>query len=381
MVKGLSELPEHVLRGPLGQQIVKALKPVSGLAQYLPEQEEMEKFERKHTGEYLQPHTPGEATWDEFVKDVSSMMIFPESKLGLLGNLGRSSAVAAAGTGAKELAKELGVGKEGQGYSKLGTMMIGGMINPGALTKMSGELRKAAKSSIPKDAMGDATTFQNDLESKLKEIRYKQPTPAGKKIEKEITEILPFIKDNKLSYDQAVEIKTALNQNAENLYKETELGTAALKDTRRGYDDIRRSLKNFISQSENEYPEFYKNLKKSDEVYSALAGSKRFQNYIFDKRKALGAAGIAAPVIELFTVGLPATLGTVGVGAGAAVAHEGIKLGYRILKSPTIREHYIKALTAASKENSGVMIQEIKRMQNEMEKDPEISKILREESQ
>lgn len=381
MFKGLSELPGHVLKGPVGQQIVQALKPISGISQYLPEQEEMEKFERKHTGEYLQPHTPKEATWDEYVKDLSSMLALPEGKIGMLSNLGRSAAIAGAGIGAKELAKETGLGKEEQGYSKIGANLLAGMINPKGLMKMSSDLRKTAKSSIPKDAMGDATKLEADFTNKLKEIRYKQPTPAGKKIEKEISDILPFIKNNKLSYDQAVEIKTALNQNAENLYKEPELGTSALRDTRRGYNDIRKSLKDFIDQSEKEYPEFYKNIKKSDEVYGAIAGSNIIKKYISDNRKAFGAAGILTPVIELFTIGAAGIIPTVaGIGAVAA-SHELGKLGYRMMKSPTIREHYLKALTAASKRNSGIMIQEMKRMQNEMEKDPDISKILREESQ
>ncbi len=372
LLKGLQSIPENLLKGPLGKQIVQALRPISGMARYLPEQEEMEQFERKHTGEYLQPQTHGEKNWDELVKDTESMLFGPSGKLSGLTKLGRAAAISSAGIGAKEVAKGLGAGEEASGYTKLGTNLFLSMINPKAVNEMSGILRNKAISSVPEKASGNASTLETALKKIIEKTERTQDTAAKVRIRKEANGILDKIKNNELPYQQTIDMKTALNQNAESLYKDPEMTSKVMKETRAGFDDIRSALKDYIKQSEKEYPEFYNNITKSDEVYSAMANSNKVRKFLGKHGKTLKAAGVIGPVIELFTAGPAATVGTLGVIGTGGAAVQGLKFANRISKSPTLREHYIKALEAASKENVGSSVQEIQRFNEEARKDPEL---------
>lgn len=374
ILKGLSQIPENVLKGPLGQKIVEALKPVSGLAQYLPEQEEMEAFERKYTGEYLQPQSPGEEKWDEYVKDVGSLLIDPSKKFSLPIKLGRAALIGFAGQEAKDLAKSMGAGEEGQGYAKMGTNLALSMINPGAVRNMSRQLRGKAMSSIPETATGNASSLKSSLEEMIKDIDKKQSTTAGERIKKEAQGILSKIQDDKLPYQQAVDIKTALNENSSELYKDPMVMPVTKKALRAHFDRVRGHLKDYIAQSEKEFPEFFENISKSDEVYSAIAQSEKMSNFLSKHRGIIEKGGIASPIVALFTGGPMAAAGAAATAAGAIGAYQGRKILKQIAKSPTLREHYFNALTAASKENIGVAVQEIRRFQREAEKDKEFMK-------
>jgi len=371
ILKGLSQIPENVLKGPLGQKIVEALKPVSGLAQYLPEQEEMEAFERKYTGEYLQPQSPGEEKWDEYVKDVGSLLIDPSKKFSLPIKLGRAALIGFAGQEAKDLAKSMGAGEEGQGYAKMGTNLVLSMVNPGAVRNMSKQLRNKAMSSIPETATGNTSTLESSLNDMVKDIDKKQATTAGERIKKEIQGILGKIENGKLPYQQAVDIKTALNENSSELYKDPNIMPVTKKALRAHFDRVRGYLKDYIAQSEKEHPEFFKNVTKSDEVYSAVAQSDRLMNLFKKHKDLINKGGILASIGALFTGGPVAAAGVAATAAGATGAYQGARVLEHIMRSPTLKEYYLKTLTSASKENIGVAIQEMKRFQREAEKDKE----------
>ena len=111
------------------------------------------------TGEYLEPQTSGEATYDEFVSDFAALAIPVKGKIPFARALGTSLF----GNLGKEIVKALGGGEKAQTYTKLGTMMLAGALGRQGARNYVSELHGEARDLIP----AGATIKANDLLNKL----------------------------------------------------------------------------------------------------------------------------------------------------------------------------------------------------------------------
>ena len=394
-IKGISNLIEELLSGPEGQtigpKIVEFLKPYSGIARFIKEPQEMREAEREKHGEYLEPQSPKEEKWDEYVQDATSLAMPPYGAGGAIGRIGslplrglartgRAMAIAAGGMGAKEVSKIFGGKDAAQGYAKLGTTFLLSLIEPGRANNLTRTLREDAINAMPPNVMGDARRLEGSLQQMRQQLLRTQPTGSSNRIIQEIDGILPHIQNGQLPYDQSVSIKTALNQNSEALYRNPDLDRVQLRATRAGMDEIRGHLKDFIDQSETTHPEFHRNITQSDQVYSALAQSRRVSTFFNENKRVFASVGLSPSALGALFGGLP---GVTGAAITTAGLYGGLKTGElisRIINSPVLRDSYLNAVNAALQQNLGMASRSLKEFKKEAEKDPELMKLLREAS-
>ena len=396
IAKGMSELPENLMQGPVGQKIAKTLKQSSGIAQYLPGKEQIRDFERKHTGEYLQPQTPGEERYDEFVQDVTGQMMGfgragREIKSAVTGvqalrnigqRVGRATAVAGVGAGTKEIAKDLGFGETAQEWSKMGSMLIASMVEPHGARNYVNRLYDQAGRSLPAGASGDARLLERQLTNTWDRVTRGLGSPDETAVQTAVERLIDKISNGQLTYEEAVASKRSLNT----MMMNTVYGTAdraAQARARNLFQGMNANLNEFIGQAEAQYPEFVAAQRAADSGFGAIEQGRRLRNFVRDNKKGVIAMGILPAVEEMlhgegFTSGVgKAVRGTAKAAAFTYPALKTYEITQRILRSPTMRHYYLNALEAGLAENSSSMLKNLKKLQGHMQKEPEFAELFK----
>ena len=131
---------------------------------------------------------------------------------------------------------------------------------------------------------------------------------------------------------------------------------------------MRNSLKETIYEYGEQNPKFVDTWKKAEEVDGAIKQSAKAKNFIinsFKKHPHLSTTISGAVLVPLgLTVGAKGLL----MAPPAAIANYGAELGYRILKSPTLRKHYLNTIKSAIKEETPAVIKNISALDKEMKK-------------
>lgn len=385
---GFKYLYEKISGSPMGEEAQKSMDKYLGAATspatMLPEKEEMREFEKKHTGQYLQPQSDVEKMGDEAAQDITSLMLpTPGSAPAkLMSRLYRSSAIAGAGQVAKKGTEMAGFDESTQDYAKLGTMFISSLLSPRGASKHVSEMYQSAESKLPPLSRGDARPLQNDLNKIVRKVERGTVSPGESKYLGEAKTILDKIKDGRMTYAEAVASKRSLNLKSSNLYKDIELADADQRIARNGYNDVRSALNDFISTAEKKHPEFLKEYREADKAYGAIANSKWISDWIAKKTGILSEAGVKPAIAAFFAID-PGKAMKVGTGA-AAVAVGGkaaITTGeviYQVLKNKTLRNYYLNVLNAAAKEDAALLVKNMKTFETKAMEDPEVAKFLEE---
>jgi hypothetical protein len=321
------------------------------LGKILPTTETHRKGLEEVTGEYLKPQNKIEKFADNIIED-ASLLINP-SRLVTEGvkkvplfvkSLAKSLGANVAG----ESLKEFGAGETAGDLTKIGSLFLLSVLDKESAAKQVAKLYGQAESKLPKDAKVSAKSLEkniNSLETQITKGRPRENLSAPEKfVIDQIDKSRRLIKDGSINVEQAIAQKRSLYKDLTTLYKEV-----PKKTEQKTVKNLAKKVGNYLNQTVKEYGKdntnFYKDYKNADEAFGTLARSNFVSSWIENNI-----------VQHPLTTGLLHILGTplgttVGVATGAILPYQGMKLMYRITKSPTLRNIYGKTLKAAAKED------------------------------
>jgi hypothetical protein len=323
VMAGLQKLTGKEL-SPETKQAMRKGKP--------PTSKELKEFSEEKTGGFTKAQNETERYADEIAETAAS----------LLGPMKfrRALGIGLASTSAKEGVKLLGLGETSQEATKLGTMLMLTALNPGGAMKYaSSQFDKA--NALSRGASIQATNMRGHLENLLKDLQKGVTTPSKNAVIRPIEDILDKAKKNKILVHDLTAAKRDLNS----LMKDPEL----LKREKKLLKGVAKEIDDAIKPYERINPAFSKAYRPANEIYGAvMQGTKAF-DFI---KKNLGGKSLLGAALGEVALGHPEyiipTMASAGAAAGVAKTGDFFT---RIAKSPELQKYYIKALSAAAKED------------------------------
>lgn len=363
--KGLKKLAGKV---GLEKPVEQALEVTKKYAPYklFPKSEDIrENVTKKLFGEKLEPKNKWEEKSDELISDFAAVAIpFPGQQLKLL----KPALLAAGGNVASDLVEKVGGSQKEQTYAKLGTILVGSLINPRASTNLKNDLYKQARESRPPDAKVNSSNLIKEVDAFEKNLLKGDPDALSKKKSLSmIKNIKSKVKNNEIEIDELEEFKRNLNEARSGLYEEFKTDKLGRKTTKRNLD----SLSKFVDHSLAEYgktnPEWEAFYRPANEVHGAIVQSKRVRSTLSRYAKQIGFPALLAELGLFHYVGPGAALGSL---AGAGAAFGTGELLARVFKSPTLSKHYMNLINGALKEDVVVMRKNLEKLDEELKNSP-----------
>ncbi len=333
---------------------------------------------------YLKPQSKGEAAWDEFVADTTSLAIpFGKAKkaaqgASALGKLGKkvlkSAGIAGAGVGAESAAKGLGVNEDTARNVKIGTVLLGSLGN-GAGFKGAEKLRNSlydeARSLRDPLAKVDSINLKGRLDGLRKDLLKGSSSDASKKKTLQlITDTQDKIKKGKIPVSELEELKISLNEARSGLFEDFKVDKKGRARARRNLNEFGSVLDKSLDEYGKQNPEWHKLYKEANEVHGAIESSKKMSKFIARHTSKIapssGASLLAAAIYNPDKL-LPIA-GSLATGGGII---KGSELVARIMKSPRLRKHYLDVLDGALRQDAAFMNHNLQKLSDEIEKNPE----------
>lgn len=352
--------------------------------------ENLQKASEKLTKGYTKPETEFEKTVDDTAKTFASMALPGSWGYSFARNLG----IPLAATLTKEGVKKYGGDTAGT-YAELGVMLgldlLGGRISSGGAKGYASNLFKQRDKTIPEGANLTTENLQKSIFSLKKELlKGGEATSTDAALQK-LDQLTKKIEDGKLPIDELTKFQERINE------KILEQGGFKLetppKVRERSVQNLNK-VKKLVIESLAEYgekqnPEFLDLHQKANKAFSVYEQSNVLSNFI---EKKFGNK-IKNPLVKtLFGIGgagsigagaltSPALAATGGaIGAGGTALYQGMKIFYRVAKSPELRKYYIDVVKGALAGNAlktKKSLDELDKRLKDEEKDLE-EKLLRE---
>ncbi len=328
----------------------------------LPTSEDIRSGTKKLTGEYLEPQTSNEESYDQIISDAAALFMPFKSKVPFTktipGVLGKAKEIGSAFTGA--LSKSA-IGNVAQwaaekvsdspwvgAGAKLGAMAFASTIGSRKeLTKLKTQSYDDAYTKIPKNTQFDFRPEQKKLDTIIKDI-----SQSARKDKKYLLETLkPF--DDKLanagrgSVKSMIDLKQDWNDHAR---------TSGLDiKTRKTINEAVSTVNQGIERYGITNPEFYKPYKIGEELHSALKSTNYIQKFIGQHPKLKNIADNKL-VQHMFWAGtyhsLPQLISAKAatIGAGTLGVYEAART-YQLLTTSPVALRYYKDVINASLKN------------------------------
>ena len=354
----------------LGEPVKKGFEFAKKYAPYklFPKSEQIRQVNDLLFGKASKPKNQWEEKADELTTDFVNLALpTPGGKLKLL----KQGLTALGGNVAGQLVEHLGGSKKSKDLTKLGVFLLGSLTNPRSAENLKTELYKQAETRLPKDATISSTTLQNDLtllENSLKEGGI--PDSAKPALEK-IADARNAMQGEQISITALDNLKKNINEVRTGLYKQMEGNKPGIKRAKRNLDSVSKAVNNTLRLYGKVNPEWDAFYKPANEVHGAIEESKRAREFLQRLIKK-HAAHTLLPALGIAPFAPHAAGGALaGVATTAAATTGGVMTGEiiaRIMKSPTLRKHYMKLINAGLKENTLVAEENIKKLKKETEK-------------
>ena len=320
-------------------QAIEGIKYLSGkLGLDVPEGPMILPTDFKIGGEALQPKTPGEEKWDEFISDVTGLLL-PIPGATKLSKL-KAAGIAGAGQFSKWLASEAGGSEKTQAGVKLGTMLAGTLLGPTGLKDYRRKLYDSAEEAIPKNALISIDKLQPSLNKVTNVLKQGAMTPNKKGINGITRALQNKIKDGKLPVSEVWEFKRNLNE----IFSDP----SKLQGVEKLAPLLTRGLNDVLTEYGKENRFFLKALREADDITrgmnKASIVNKALQKHVSDKNIGYITGGVLLGHV-------PVAKGAKAIGAGLGVKNA-VK-GLEALKnSSAIRGYYSKLVGAALSRNT-----------------------------
>jgi hypothetical protein len=330
---------------------IETHKPVK-----LPEANELREFTKKQTGEYLEPKGEFSKSTQEIASDIGSMFSTPG--LGFFSKL----LIPIGSQVTKQSIKASGGSEESQNLGKLGFSLISTIAGLGNAPKMASRALNEAENLIPKGVSFSA----KPIEESFKKIKNKSWFQTGRTSSKgpamdEMKRIEDLIKNGKIDAHKSMQLRRDINEVRKDLGAFTLVPKVA--DKKAALAHLNEVDKALLSAMENYgrhlNPKWLKQYKLGNEAYKVTQRSRNISDFIEKHAKPLksetartlfhvaGASSFAhAPALAA---------GATPIVAGAKL----IQLANRMIKSPVLRNHYLKVVASASAGNAALMKKEL----------------------
>lgn len=335
------------------------------LGKVLPTTETHRRGLESKTGEYLKPQNKVESFADDVIEDATlllnpSRIIQKGSKP--VSQAMKKLAISLGANVAGEAAEETTGSKTTGGLTKLGSMFLLSIIDPGRTAKEINKLYGKAEKNLPPEDMANAKPLEKSLQNLKNDITKFRPeknlSTAEKYVVGQADKVLDLIHSGEINVAQAWAQKRTLNEELGSLYKEIP-GRKEQKKVKNLAKLITGQINSTIKEYGKKNSAFYENFKNADEAFGTLARSNIFSNWVKDNV-------VHNPV----TVGLMHLFSPIATGVSvAAIPYQASKLLYRINKSPTLRKIYGEAMKAASKEDAKVFNKYLKELDEKVQEE------------
>jgi hypothetical protein len=343
--------------------------PLFGLlGHFAPTSEKLKDVSEKATLGYTKPQNEFEESIGELQQDIASFMIPGSKQYSMLRNIG----IPLAANLAKEGVKLTGEEKVAEG-TKMGLMVVLDLWSQrqGGAKKFYQGLFEEMHKRVPKGRTYSAENLEPALKSLIKEFELGGDKPSVTKAVAKSKEILGKIKNGKISLEEAVAIRPAINEMVEDLQGFEYIFKPKMKE--KIIANLHK-VKSEVIKSAEEYgkkidPKFLELSRTANEAAAAYQQSNMISKFL---NKNFGAKALSKPVQFI--------LGISGIGGGAlkagayytagaalpiAGAYQTVKMFSRLKKSPTLRKYYGSVLDAAAKGNVGQASRGIKAIEKE----------------
>ncbi len=319
----------------------------TALGKILPTTESHRGALESKTGEYLKPKNKIESFVDDVVEDAAlllspSRLIQKGAKPALQGT--KKLAISLGANLAGESTEQISGSKTAGDMTKLGSMFLLSMIDPGRTAKEINKLYKKAESNLPAADMANAKSLEKNLINLKNDVTKHRPeknlSAPEKFVVAQVDKVMDLIHSGEINVQQAWAQKRTLNEELSSLYRDIP-GKKEQKKIKNLAKQITNNLNSSIKEYGKKNTEFYENFKNADEAFGTIARSNIISNWV---KKNVSHSPLTSGLMHLFS--------PLATGASIAVVpYQAGKLLYRIKKSPTLRKIYGKAVQEAAKEN------------------------------
>lgn len=341
----IPESPSFLKREPTFVQ-----RYASKALEALPKSEELKEFSSYLTSGFTDPQSAKEELGDD-ITSLATVMINPSKAASsfpkFLKNIGSSILKSSAVKGSGQAAKALGATDDIQSKVELGTLFLTGLMGGKTADKFINEKYNKARSLIPKGYMINTSKLEKDLINLYSKLSRGISTPTKDEVKKAIDELRSKASKGTMEIDELVESVHNINERMNSKKLFDELNTSERKLLKNRYDLFKNEVNKEIAKYGQYNPDFYKEWKGANEGFATIAQSKKVSNFLQSKFGKIPKHLAGSVALDLF-LGHPASIIPVSGGYTAVKAGE---LLYRIMKSPTLRDHYIKVLIEAGNEN------------------------------
>jgi len=269
-----------------------------------------------------------------------------ETAAGLLGPMKFRKAlqVAVGSSLAKEGIKALGYGEAPQEAGKLGTMFLLSMMNPGGAMKYaSAQYEKA--NALSKGASVASKSLESNLKPFVEGLKKGVSTPSKTAVIRPTEEILSKINNGKISVQDLTSAKRDLNT----LMKDP----ALLQREKKLLKVVGKEIDNAIKPFEKIKPEFSKAYRPANEIFGAVMQGNKASEFV---KKILGGKSILGAVAGEALLGhSELIIPTFAAAGGAYSLARSADFFTRLAKSLELQKYYLKAMSAAAKEDVGAL--------------------------
>jgi len=318
-------------------------------------------------GAKIEPKNKWEEKADNAISDFAALALpFPGSQLKLL----KPGLLAAGGNIASEVVGQIGGTEKEKTYAKLGTFLVGSMINPGSAKKLEKNLYDQARGARPNDAKVKTNELIKKTKDLEKQLSKGDPNASSKKKSVDLLkEIRSKVKNNEIDIEELEQFKRDINEARSGLYETFKTDKVGRKSAKRNLDAVSNVVDDTLKSYGRKNPEWESFYRPANEVHGAIAQSQRVRNKLVQVAKKYSHHAIL-PILGIGHMGGAAAIE--GIAASAAVGAGIVGTGEiisKVMKSPTLRKRYMDLINSALKDDVVAIRENMDKLERELQEE------------
>lgn len=365
--------------GPISWAISELMGPetwqkyIKADEQMLPTSENLEEFSHKITGGYTKPKTPGEAKFQEFSKDVGSLIGHKTPmthRNPLVQKAINKVLVPAAANVTKNVVEDLGFGKDKANMIKQAVWIPMSLLSNVNAPKYASELMNKGRNGLPANLSADTQRFTHRLDQIEATLSNADPRTALAR--STLNNLRKDIANGQLDSRSMMNAYDGVNA------AKRDAGLFSMKKSdqkfaRGAINRVLGAVRDEIVDMGVNHPEAISNWQNGLGAWSAIHESNAISNYVESLAKGPYAKVLTGPALALFggsgygLAQLPAFASLGGTAATSGLYQSG-KVINRMWNSPVLAKYYWNAIGAAMNENAQAFITNYNKLNKGLEK-------------
>jgi len=273
----------------------------------------------------------------------------------------RALATSIVGNVGSQAAKDLGFEEGGQAATKIGLMIMAGMLGKGRGVKAyTNNLYKQAESAVEQGATVSSRGIERNI-LKLEDMLSKGiDTPSKTAVRKVMTDMSQKIKDGEVLVEDLMAFNRDINEIAGDpalLERGRKFFNTLRGDVKKGLEEYGKTNADFMKYY-SDANQAFAGLKYGDKIKSFVRGAVRSDKFPY----AMVALGYESAIYP--TAALKSAAGLAG--AGAAVY--GAEVVRRVATNPALRKHYLGVVNASLKGNRQALLRNMNLLDRALKK-------------